>query len=97
MLACRAACSQPPNNGPTLHEARGPGLYIQLNHGPWRMEGREGMGGARPRARLEREGEGERGVRVEGSWARGATTWRPASSLEWSERRQRRRCNTTAA
>lgn len=42
MLACRAACSQPPNNGPTLHEARGPGLHIQLNHGPWRMEGREG-------------------------------------------------------
>lgn len=41
MLACRAACSQPPTIGPTLHEARGPGLYISIMaYGGWR--GREG-------------------------------------------------------
>lgn len=30
MLACRAACSQPPGIGPTLYEARGPGLYMLI-------------------------------------------------------------------
>lgn len=61
MLACRAACSQPPGIGPTLYEARGPGLYMLIRP-------TEGRRGARARARLERERgrERERGVRVEG-------------------------------